>query len=307
MKKEKFVDMTVTVDGKPRAFVDLQEINTLWFNTGTLCNLSCKNCYIESSPTNDQLEFLTAEEVAKYLLELRKLKQNTTTIGLTGGEPFLNPNIISILNTILAHNFEVLVLTNANRVIDRYKGDLTHLHHQYGTKLKIRISLDHHTQNKHEEERGPRTFQRTMEMMKWLSEQKMDISIAGRSLFHETIEDAKAGYGNLLAEWNIPLDLNSKLVIFPEMKTKRDLPEISTGCWDILGKSPKSVMCASERMIVKRKGEKSPVVMPCTLIAYDERFNLGNNLREAAKTVYLNHRFCAEFCVLGGASCSGTK
>ena len=47
--------------------------------------------------------------------------------------------------------------------------------------------------------------------------------------------------------------------------------------------------------------------MPCTLLAYDEQFELGQSLKEARRTVQLNHRFCAEFCVLGGASCSSTK
>ena len=47
--------------------------------------------------------------------------------------------------------------------------------------------------------------------------------------------------------------------------------------------------------------------MPCTLLAYENEFELGTSLAEAEKKVYLNHRFCAEFCVLGGASCSTTR
>ena len=34
------------------------------------------------------------------------------------------------------------------------------------------------------------------------------------------------------------------------------------------------------------------------------RANLTRTLADAARPVKLNHRFCAEFCVLGGASCS---
>ena len=43
----KFADPRVTAAGEPRAFVPLVALNTLWFNTGTLCNLACANCYIE--------------------------------------------------------------------------------------------------------------------------------------------------------------------------------------------------------------------------------------------------------------------
>jgi hypothetical protein len=59
-------------------------------------------------------------------------------------------------------------------------------------------------------------------------------------------------------------------------------------------------------MVLKRKGCEHPVVVACTLIPYDERFELGATLAEAAQAVALNHPNCARFCVLGGASCSPT-
>jgi len=59
-------------------------------------------------------------------------------------------------------------------------------------------------------------------------------------------------------------------------------------------------------MIVRRKGQNQPIVLPCTLLAYDPQFDLGPTLESAAKSVQLNHKFCAQFCVLGGASCSST-
>ena len=59
----KFEDPDLTADGEERAHVALRELETLWFNTGTLCNLECANCYIESSPRNNRLVYLTAAEV----------------------------------------------------------------------------------------------------------------------------------------------------------------------------------------------------------------------------------------------------
>ena len=64
------------------------------------------------------------------------------------------------------------------------------------------------------------------------------------------------------------------------------------------------MMCASSRMVVVRKGNAQPSVMACTLLAYDQQFNLGASLAEAQKSVQLNHPHCASFCVLGGGSCS---
>ncbi len=66
----KFRDPLTTAKGESRASVALTHLHTVWFNTGTLCNLTCVNCYIESSPTNDRLAYITAAEVAAYLDEI---------------------------------------------------------------------------------------------------------------------------------------------------------------------------------------------------------------------------------------------
>jgi hypothetical protein len=63
-------------------------------------------------------------------------------------------------------------------------------------------------------------------------------------------------------------------------------------------------MCATSRMVVKRKGAERPAVLACTLVAYDPQFELGATLRDAARAVPLNHPHCARFCVIGGALCS---
>jgi hypothetical protein len=63
-------------------------------------------------------------------------------------------------------------------------------------------------------------------------------------------------------------------------------------------------MCATTRMVVKRKGADRPSVVACTLLPYDPRFDLGSTLAEASRPVPLNHPHCARFCVLGGAACS---
>ena len=303
----KFKDTFTTAKGEPRAFVKLKSLETLWFNTGTLCNLECKNCYIESSPKNDRLSYLTIDDIRPYLQEIKDENLPTKLIGLTGGEPFLNPSIIPIIQTILENGFDLLVLTNANRVIKKHESSLLELKNLYKDKLHLRISLDHFSEELHDKERGQGAFDRTMEQMQWLHKHGFNISIASRSLIEETQSQSIEGHEKLLSAYGIKINLQEKLVIFPEMKSGRDVPEITTACWDILDIKPDAQMCATERMIVKRKGETSPKVMPCTLLAYDERFIMGETLKESNKDVYLNHRFCAEFCVLGGASCSTTK
>lgn len=302
---EKFRDPFVTAKGDTRAWVDLVELKTLWFNTGTQCNLSCKNCYIESSPTNDKLVYISAEEVAPYLDEI----ETDTMIGLTGGEPFINPSIQSIIELILSQGHQLLVLTNAYRVHKRHQDFLLKMNKDFPGQLFLRISLDHYTKDVHEKERSVGTFDKTISQLQWLSEKKLQISIAGRSLTSETVDEALKGYQKLLDQNRINLKLiqGENIIIFPEMIPDESVPEITTDCWGILNKTPEQQMCATERMIVKRKGAEKPVVLACTLLAYDPQFELGHTLKKAQTRVQLNHAYCAKFCVLGGASCSSAK
>lgn len=305
---KKFINPLETKAGEERAFVDLKELKTLWFNTGTLCNLSCENCYIESSPVNDALVYITKSDVEPYLKEIKALSLPTERISFTGGEPFLNKEMITIAEMCLEYGFEVSILTNAYRAIDRHINTLGNLSKKYPKKLFLRISFDHFTEKIHENERGLKTFQRTLEAFKKLEEQDISLSIAGRSLKGESPELALKGYQEMLVLKGIKLKLEfgKTIVIFPEMSPEKDVPEITTKCWNILNKSPDMQMCSTERMIVKRKGALSPVVLPCTLLAYDKQFELGVTLEKSQKRVHLNHPFCAQFCVLGGASCSST-
>lgn len=305
--KGKFEHPEITAKGETRASVYLNELKTLWFNTGTQCNLSCENCYIESTPKNDRLEFITKAEVIPFLEEIKEQSLPVVTVGLTGGEPFMNPEIIGIIEEITFRGMTCLVLTNAHRLINRHKTELLRLKNEYGKKLQIRVSLDHYLVEEHEAQRGKGTFESTLKSTKWLSDEGFELSIAGRSLEQDLLNVATEGYQKLMDEYGIKIQVDNPrhFVLFPEMKSKKDVPEITTACWDILEKSPDSMMCASERMVVKKKG-RAPSVLACTLLAYDDQFDLGPTLKEAKKSVPLNHRFCAEFCVLGGASCSST-
>ena len=83
---EKFQDPVVTVKGETRATVSYTKTKTLWFNTGTLCNIECINCYIESSPTNDRLVYLSVADVVPFLDELDEAGEQNIEIGFTGGE-----------------------------------------------------------------------------------------------------------------------------------------------------------------------------------------------------------------------------
>ena len=301
----KFRDPDVTADGKRRAVVAFTQLDTLWFNTGTLCNLTCSNCYIDSSPTNDSLVNLSAAEVADYLDEIKDHAMATREIGFTGGEPFMNPDIIPMIDDALGRGFQVLVLTNAMRPMMKLAAPLLDLRERFGERLMVRVSLDHYTPALHEFERGAHAWEPTMLGLEWLARNGFTLHVAGRTCWGETEDTLRKGYARLFAGRGIPVDVFNpvSLVLFPEMDVDADVPEITTDCWDILGVSPDTPMCATSRMVIKRRGAERPVVNACTLVPFDEQFEMGHTLADARGAVKLNHPHCARFCVLGGASC----
>lgn len=304
----KFEHPQITAQGETRASVALRNPETLWFNTGTLCNIACLNCYIESSPSNDRLVYLTAADVTEYLDQLEDRAWGVREIAFTGGEPFMNPEMIDMARASLERGYDVLILTNAMRPMMRPKMQtgITSLVETYGDKLTFRVSIDHYSAEHHDAERGKGGFERTLDGMRWLRDQGARMAVAGRTMWDETDAEARDGFAALYARNNFKIDAYNPgiTVLFPEMDESVDVPEITTACWGILGKSPDSVMCSSSRMVVKRKGAETPSVVACTLLPYTPEFDLGPSLADAEASVHLNHPHCAKFCVLGGASCS---
>ncbi|MFC7291964.1 radical SAM protein [Hirschia litorea] len=305
---KKFDDPRITAKGETRAHVPFNRMKTLWFNTGTLCNIECVNCYIESSPTNDRLVYLTKADILPYLEELKLANESQIEIGFTGGEPFMAPDAIAMIEAALENGHTALVLTNAMQPMmrPRVQTGLLDLKNRFQNKLIMRVSLDHFSEQFHDKERGAGSFDIAMEGLKWLSKHNFNLAIAGRALFNEDEISARENYNQLFKSNAFEIDAfdPTQLVLFPEMTPDSDPPEITTACWGILKKSPEDIMCADQRMVIKRKGHTSPTVLPCTLLPYDQRFEMGKTLQDSRKAVPLNHTYCATFCVLGGGSCS---
>ena len=176
------------------------------------------------------------------------------------------------------------------------------LNNRYGDRLAIRVSLDHYNAALHELYRGPHGWRPVIDGLRWLAEHGFALRVAGRTCWAEPEDALRRGYGRLFKKLGISVDPfdPAALVLFPEMDGSHDVPEITEACWDLLGVRPSSMMCATSRMVVKRKGAAAPSVVSCTLLAYDQAFEMGATLGEAGGAIQLNHPHCAKFCVLGG-------
>ena len=78
--------------------------------TGTLCNLTCKHCFISCSPHNHSFGFLDLATIHHSLDESVGL--GVKEYYFTGGEPFLHPDMAEILELIrvLGHTNGMAVL-----------------------------------------------------------------------------------------------------------------------------------------------------------------------------------------------------
>ena len=135
----KFRDPATTAKGRASCSGQALALRTLWINTGTLCNIACNNCYIELTPSNDRLAYISAAEIAAYLDEIEQGRLPVELIGFTGGEPFMNRDTISALRDVLERGFKALVLTNAMRPMRHFENDLLALKARFRNRLTIRV------------------------------------------------------------------------------------------------------------------------------------------------------------------------
>lgn len=301
-----FLDPARTADGRPRAAVRLEALRTLWFNTGSRCNLGCTGCFMGSSPADDRLAPVTVGDVRAALDEATGLGHPLAEAGFTGGEPFLNRALPGILDLVLGRGLRALVLSNGLRPMTRQADALRALHGRYGDRLAIRVSLDHHMAERHDAIRGEGAFQGALTGLRWLAAMGGRPRVAGRGVAGEDADALRRGYAALFAAERLPIDAADpeQLVLFPEIDAHAPAPEVTERCWEILGRGPSLLMCAGARMVLRRRGAPGTRIVACTLLPYDPRFDLGATLAEAAGPVRLASPVCSRFCVLGAARCS---
>jgi len=290
------VAMEARRPSEPAPVQRLEKLETLWVNTGSLCNIACQNCFMESSPANDSLSYMRLEAVRELL---RVAPESVTGIGLTGGEPFMNPDIIGILEVSLDAEKSVLVLTNAMRPLGRHVAALRNLIARYPEKISFRVSVDHYEPSRHDALRGAGGFGATLAGLKVLAAAGANISVAARTPWGETEAMMRGGFAKLFAAQGIALDARDPalLILFPEMDALSADQPVTAGALAALAPG-KAVMCASSRMAVLRRGATTVEITPCTLLP-------GRALAKLDDPVTLDHPHCGRFCVYGGASCAG--
>ena len=290
------------VDGKAK-------IDDLWFMTGSKCNLSCSHCYVGSSPTNDSLQMISLKDVEPYLEEAKAF--GVEHIYFTGGEPFLNPDIISILKASLAYT-PVTVLTNATYPIRRFMKEIVALREEFGDRLSFRVSLDHYDMEKHDAIRGKGMFQLTIENVKTLFSHGFKPIITSTAVVYEdnslSEKEIEQKFISLFSDKGVEVEV--KLLPYNlEMGTNLERigkPSkhvfITEDCMKKPGIHEGMFQCHNGRTLEKIDGKMK--VYPCPIIYNDEKFEMSSTLQGSFNDVVLNHKACFDFCYKSGGKCT---
>ncbi len=157
----------------------LDRLKECWVHLTDACNLSCRHCLFAASPTKTRsLEAECLQETVDQALAL-----GCRLFSFTGGEPFLYPDFLSFLRSLLEGNQDVhvAILTNG-MLLDRYLDELKGMDH-----LHLQVSLDG-LETAHDRLRGHGSYRKLMENLRALQEAEIPVTLSV-ALSRENIED----------------------------------------------------------------------------------------------------------------------
>ncbi|MBW3641540.1 MAG: metallophosphoesterase family protein [Actinobacteria bacterium] len=129
----------------------------LWVYTNFHCNLRCVYCSVASSPTARRRSM--APERFRSLVD-EAVAEGFAEIYVTGGEPFLEPDIVDMI-AYASDRLDTVVLTNAMLFKGRQLSELRRLAGR--DRLVLQTSIDGARAETHDRNRGPGSWARAME------------------------------------------------------------------------------------------------------------------------------------------------
>jgi molybdenum cofactor biosynthesis enzyme MoaA len=264
-------------------------LDTLWFQVaGTLCNLKCTHCFISCSPTNHSHEMLTLAQVRERLREAARL--GVREYYFTGGEPFLNPEMMTILQETLAQG-PASVLTNGLLLTPDRCRRLRRLSDESEYSLDLRVSIDGYTAEVNDPIRGPGTFERILLGIRNLS----DVGLNPVVTVTEACGEAASAAGRArFLEWMRGIGLTrprlkvlSLFRIGAEEKRLRAYESRETlRGRQLTPEDSENLQCSSCRMVTSRG------VYVCPILIDEPGARMGETLAETLRPFRLAYSSC---------------
>ncbi len=280
--------------------VPLTALDELWFQvTGTRCNLACTHCFISCSPGNTAFGDLSLEAIREQLAESAAL--GVKEYYFTGGEPFLHPRMIDILELTLGYG-PATVLTNGTLLTEYVARELARLDAASPYSLELRVSIDHFDEAANDAIRGRGAFRGALRGASRLAAAGLlPIITAMRTWEPEQDLAAIEAFTRLLQAQGISRPrfkfLPSLRIGAERRRTHGYAPHerVTAGMLD--GYPVDQLLCSHSRMVTDRGVHVCPILIE----ARDSL--LGTSLAEACRPYALAHQACYT-CYLYGEICS---
>jgi len=281
--------------------VPLQALDQLWFQvSGTVCNLHCSHCFISCSPENHSFWFLSRAQVRQAL-------EDSVTLGVkeyyfTGGEPFMNQEILGILEDALALG-PATVLTNATVLPQRTVDALADVAAASPYTLELRVSIDGVTPEMNDALRGRGSFDRAVEAVGRLASAGFLPIITTMQTWPDAeTERVLAAFRRLLADvgYDRPrLKILPPLRIGAEAERDRGYEDVERVTTEMMRDYPAELLLCSSARLVTSSG-----VWVCPILLDYPSGRVGETLQEAVDApAELGEQACYT-CWVNGAICS---
>lgn len=278
----------------------ISALDHLWFQVaGTLCNLTCHHCFISCSPKNDKFGHLTLEEVQRRLEESVAL--GVKEYYFTGGEPFLNREMVPILIETLRYG-PATVLTNGTVLKNVWLEQLCSAEEQSLYSLEFRVSIDGFTSQQNDPIRGEGTFDRALiGVAKLVEFGFLPIITATRTWPEEDDVKVLGGFRQLLHDIGYA---RPRIKLLPSLKIGAEVERaggyeeserISLAMME--GFDVSQLVCEHSRIVTDAG------VFVCPILIDAPQARLGETLAESLTPIALNHGACFT-CYQYGSICS---
>ena len=146
-------------------------LRELWLHTNNSCNLACTHCLVNSGP--GESPGLTPSELARVIDEA--LAMGVERFYMTGGEPFLRPDIYDRIRRISEESGrELIILTNATLFRGARGQELSTLSRE---RVKFQVSVDGGRPETNDPIRGSGTFEKALDGVRLLSDLGFQVSL----------------------------------------------------------------------------------------------------------------------------------
>lgn len=283
-------------DGPELAFAGL---DVLWIQVaGTVCNIACRHCFITCGPKNESHPVMATEAVLALLDEARDL--GVKEYYFTGGEPFLHPEILRLVEATLAQG-PLSILTNALLIDEARAAALARLAGASDYSLDLRVSLDGTSAEENDPIRGKGTFAGILAGARALERAGINPvftvttvlarydGLGGRQAFLESLRDL--GFERPRVKFIPPFHIGR------EARRSHGYAEDALLAEGDLAPGEEEVLQCGTCRTVTAKG-----VYPCPILIEESGARMSAGLTDALVPIRLNHPACVT-CHVEGFSC----